>query len=251
MPLREAKWLGRPVIVMAAVLIMTPACARAGDSKQGTQSRRVIQGDKSGSSLEIGYGIWAGGSVDSVTAKRLILATGGTRKPIRLTPNPAFFNCLPDASGKFQCSPISSEKVENGVSACVAGNLGKDSVVTAVKVFIGVGCGPIMSSPQDVRLLPPPKGSGVVAGVAYRYEIPTHCGVVSAGPFDGRQWDADPPLSDGSGNPPKGFTDDENLSRGTITLLSPDRAEFSSESGMRAYFKPRLPGASDPQGGCE
>ena len=74
--------------------------------------------------------------------------------------------------------------------------------------------------------------------------------MINSGPFDGREWDADPPLTDGNGNPPPGFRTDENLTRGTMKLLSPQRAEFRSESGMTAFFKPRSPGSLDPQMDC-
>ena len=90
-----------------------------------------------------------------------------------------------------------------------------------------------------------------VLGVPYAFTLYTHCGVLGAGPFDGRAWVADPPLSDGSGNPPPGFTQDENVTYGSMTLVSRSVAEFKSRSQQAARFVPRPKGATDPLAACE
>ena len=84
-------------------------------------------------------------------------------------------------------------------------------------------------------------------GVAYPFRLYTHCGILSAR-FGGRLWRAQPPLTDGSGNPPKGW--DNPQQAGTMRLLSRDEAEFEAASGQRARFVPLTPGARDPAAGC-
>jgi hypothetical protein len=93
-----------------------------------------------------------------------------------------------------------------------------------------------------------PPGKAVL-GRAYGFQLFVHCGVLGTR-FDGRNWDADPPLTDGSGNPPPGW--DENTEEGTMTLVAADRAVFRSASGDKiAAFVPRRPGAPDPTANCE
>jgi len=105
---------------------------------------------------------------------------------------------------------------------------------------VGLGlCGP---ASDDL-----PCAAGVDLGLEYPYVLYTHCGVLSAY-FDGRLWLARPPLSDGSGNPPPAWGNPSD--RGTMTLVSEDRAEFRSENGNVARFVPAL-GAPDPAAGCE
>jgi hypothetical protein len=88
-----------------------------------------------------------------------------------------------------------------------------------------------------------------VLGVAYPFRLFVHCGVLGTR-FGGRDWDADPPLTDGSGNPPPGW--DENTEEGTMTLVAANRAVFRSASGNKvAVFVPRRPGAPDPTANCE
>src|SRR5205823_5894526 len=54
--------------------------------------------------------------------------------------------------------------------------------------------------------------------VRYLYVLRTHCGILDAY-FAGRLWRANPPLSDGSGNPPRGWENPESL--GTMRLVRP------------------------------
>lgn len=95
----------------------------------------------------------------------------------------------------------------------------------------------------------PPDGPGAVIGVAYPLELYTHCGVLSAR-FDGRDWNADPPLLDQYGaNPPPGWGNP--FDQGTMTLLGPNLAEFRSGAGEVARFRPRPAGEPDPAEGCK
>jgi hypothetical protein len=94
----------------------------------------------------------------------------------------------------------------------------------------------------------PPDGPGAVIGVAYPFDLYTHCGVRSAR-FDGRDWNADPPLLDEYGaNPPPGWGNP--FDRGTMTLIGPNLAEFRSDAGHVARFRPRLAGEPDLAEGC-
>jgi hypothetical protein len=105
---------------------------------------------------------------------------------------------------------------------------------------VGLGlCGPVS------RELP--CAAGVERGVAYPYVLYTHCGVLSAY-FDGRLWLADPPLTEGSANPPRGWGNPSD--EGTMTLVSAGRAEFRSARGNVARFVPAH-GAPNPAAGCE
>ena len=78
----------------------------------------------------------------------------------------------------------------------------------------------------------------VTVGVRYLYVLRTHCGILS-GYFAGRLWRANPPLSDGSGNPPRGWDNPEAL--GTMRLVSIDLAEFRQNKELVARFTPAPP----------
>lgn len=136
-------------------------------------------------------------------------------------------------------------------------------LVYAFFVILGTGCGEAkeissakpLASPQIKAPEPtvdpagestkfvidpskPPYAAGVVVGQDYPYLLPTHCGVANAF-IDGRDWDADPPLSADTNNPPPGW--DENAEPGQMRLLSPDRASFRSDKdpALVALFKAR------------
>jgi hypothetical protein len=89
-----------------------------------------------------------------------------------------------------------------------------------------------LCGPRDAD---PPCGPGALPGVAYPYELRTHCGIADTF-FDGRFWVADPPLDDGSHNPPRGW--DNPTQEGTISLLAADRAQFRSDRDLVARFRP-------------
>jgi hypothetical protein len=76
----------------------------------------------------------------------------------------------------------------------------------------------------------------VAIGVRYLYVLRTHCGIFDTY-FAGRLWRANPPLSDGSGNPPRGWDNPEAL--GAIRLVSTTLAEFRTQDQTRiARFTP-------------
>lgn len=101
-------------------------------------------------------------------------------------------------------------------------------------------------NPPRPTVTPPPYGAGVEAGVSYPYEVNTRCGVWSAR-FDGRMWDADPPITDGSRRPPPEWT--RPTQYGAMRLVSENLAEFHTADGLMARFRPRPAEAPDPLGG--
>lgn len=84
-------------------------------------------------------------------------------------------------------------------------------------------------------------------GADYEHSVNAYCGVVSTW-FDGRLWLADPSLfgTDPAHplHPPAGWNERETP--GMLTLESPTRASFVSDTGMRASFVEAPPGAVDP-----
>ncbi len=65
------------------------------------------------------------------------------------------------------------------------------------------------------------------------YNLYTHCGIdyVQVG---NRYYEATPPLSDGSGNPPPGWGNPYQA--GTLTVISPTQAVFTDKAGHRVVF---------------
>ncbi|MFI0823955.1 hypothetical protein ACH4Q7_05785 [Streptomyces roseolus] len=83
-----------------------------------------------------------------------------------------------------------------------------------------------------VRTAPPP-----VRTIAY--ELSTHCGIDEAH-VGSTYFEAETPLSDGSGNPPDGWGNPTQL--GTMTLTSETEAVFTDGAGHEVRFRAR-PGA--------
>ncbi|MFE5941640.1 hypothetical protein [Streptomyces sp. NPDC056480] len=72
------------------------------------------------------------------------------------------------------------------------------------------------------------------------FELYTHCGIDEAR-IGSTYFEAETPLSDGSGNPPDGW--DNPTHRGTMTLKSATEAVFTDEAGHEVKFRAR-PGAT-------
>ncbi|SEE23281.1 hypothetical protein [Streptomyces sp. TLI_105] len=72
------------------------------------------------------------------------------------------------------------------------------------------------------------------------FDLYTHCGIDEAR-IDSTYFEAETPLSDGSGNPPEGW--DNPTQRGTMTLTSETEAVFTDDAGHEVRFRAR-PGAS-------
>ena len=72
-----------------------------------------------------------------------------------------------------------------------------------------------------------------VAPKAVPYNLYTHCGIGYAR-VGNRYYEATPPLSDGSGNPPPGWSNP--YQPGTLTVISPTQAVFTDTAGHRVVF---------------
>jgi hypothetical protein len=73
-------------------------------------------------------------------------------------------------------------------------------------------------------------------GHPYRFNLYTHCGIETTW-FDGRWWNAEPPQSDGNGNPPPGWGNPHQP--GVVVLVTEDTLRFTGDEGQRADFVPR------------
>ncbi|HWH32716.1 MAG TPA: hypothetical protein VNU01_08590 [Egibacteraceae bacterium] len=100
------------------------------------------------------------------------------------------------------------------------------------------------AAPRTVPASPTPSGGprelgadeDAKVGQPYLYRLYTHCGIEATW-WNGAWWDADPPLSDGSGNPPPGWGNP--YQDGVIVQVSETRLEFTGDEGQRAAFRPR------------
>ncbi|MER7763448.1 hypothetical protein [Streptomyces sp. NPDC097619] len=136
------------------------------------------------------------------------MSTSPARRPASATVPAAL--CLALAAALLTgCSPAAEQR--GGGGAAGAGD--------------GVG-GTAASSPRAHRALP--------------FELYTHCGIDEAR-VGTTYFEAETPLSDGSGNPPEGW--DNPVQRGTMTLESATAAVFTDEAGHEVRFRAR-PGAT-------
>jgi hypothetical protein len=71
------------------------------------------------------------------------------------------------------------------------------------------------------------------------FDLYTHCGIDEAR-IGSTYFEAETPLSDGSGNPPEGW--DNPAQHGTMTLESKTEAVFTDDAGHEVTFRAR-PGA--------
>lgn len=95
----------------------------------------------------------------------------------------------------------------------------------------------------------PPYAAPAEVGKPYSYSLYTHCGIREA-TIDGKEWDAE--------WPPPGQSDlalrdavTDPVDQGTMTLRSPEQAEYRSSRGVVVVFKPRPPNRPDPLTTCE
>ena len=84
--------------------------------------------------------------------------------------------------------------------------------------------------------------AGKPSGSSAPYSLYTHCGIDEAN-IGGRWYRATEPLSDGSGNPPKGW--DNPQQNGEVTIVSDTEVVFTDSAGHRVTFVLR-PHASGP-----
>ncbi len=82
----------------------------------------------------------------------------------------------------------------------------------------------------------PPAQVGPVSlrvGESATISLYTHCGILAV-TINGMAFYADPPLSDGNGNPPSGWGNPTDI--GTVTLTTATTADFTDSKGNRAHF---------------
>jgi hypothetical protein len=116
-------------------------------------------------------------------------------------------------------------------------------IALAVTALTLVGCSNGSDVRQGVdRVCGPdadaaPCEEGVEAGVPYRFDLLTHCGIEWAY-LDGRYWIAAPKI-----DPPSDWSPVES---GTITLVNENEARFEGDSGGEASFGPAPVGYRPP-----
>ena len=81
-----------------------------------------------------------------------------------------------------------------------------------------------MAAPDEALSVP----ASPVVGVAYPFDLYTHCGIRGA-ELGGVWFAVDPPLVEGAGNPPAGWGN--QYQRGAVTLLTADEAVFRDDAG--------------------
>lgn len=118
-------------------------------------------------------------------------------------------------SGADAAVPGADSRAESGAGTA------PDSAAAAPESAAAAG---VPASPGDLTAVPTP----VEVGVSYPFDLSTHCGVLGAD-VGGLWFAAEPPLVDGSGNPPPGW--DHPYQRGTLTLESVDEAVFRDGAG--------------------
>ena len=107
-------------------------------------------------------------------------------------------------------------------------------VFTFATMLTSLGCG---GSPANSDA--PGASVSIKVGSSAPYRLYTHCGVLAAS-INGQIYYADPPLTDGSGNPPSGWGNPYD--DGDMTLRTATTADFRDSAGHTAHF------TSTPQG---
>lgn len=111
--------------------------------------------------------------------------------------------------------------------------IGKAVVAVVLAAGVLTGCGTASGDDKEpVRSAP---SSRTVS-----FDLYTHCGIDEAH-IGSTYFEAESPLSDGSGNPPAGWGNPTQ--RGTMTLKSDSEAVFTDDAGHEVHFRAR-PGAS-------
>lgn len=114
------------------------------------------------------------------------------------------------------------------------------AVAAAAGMLILTGCGGAQRAAGTIS------GSSPSTSPAVSYSLYTHCGIDWAR-IHARWYRASPPLSDGSGNPPRGWGNPDQ--QGTIRMISSTEAEFTDSAGHHVRFILQ-PGATGPAQVC-
>jgi hypothetical protein len=121
-------------------------------------------------------------------------------------------------------------------------NLKTPAVValTLTAACVMAGCGDVPGATGPAASRP------VASAVPSPYSLYTHCGIADAR-IGGRWYQARPPLSDGSGNPPAGWANP--YQRGSIAMIGAGQAVFTDPAGHHVRFVLRS-GATTPAEVC-
>ncbi|MFF3762192.1 hypothetical protein [Streptomyces sp. NPDC002185] len=115
---------------------------------------------------------------------------------------------------------------------------GKTILALALAVGVLTGCA---QADEDLNT-----GRAASPGRTIPFDLYTHCGIEEAR-IGSTYFEAETPLSDGSGNPPEGWGNPTQ--HGTMTLKSETEAVFTDDAGHEVKFRAR-PGAKAPKHMC-
>src|SRR5262249_11550969 len=158
------------------------------------------------------------------------------------------FTAVPDRPGTFsdisdvatpRCSTGDSGLVENGTDYFAFRDGGRVFLVRIVTVadsdLSGLRLG---RKVLDTLRVAPARASAPTSNDSQPrrepYRLYTHCGIEWA-QIDGTWWQTDTPLSDGSGNPPRGWANP--YQSGTLVFRDASTAEFQSSAGDVTFHR--------------
>lgn len=110
------------------------------------------------------------------------------------------------------------------------------AVVALLAAGALTGCGTVAEAGPAATTTPSPSAPGAPAARKIPFDLLTHCGIDEA-LIGGTYYEADTPLSDGSGNQPKGWGNPTQ--HGTMTLPSGSEAVFTDDAGHEVHFRAR------------
>lgn len=115
---------------------------------------------------------------------------------------------------------------------------GQPIIALALVAAVLTGCTNADENADAARATPPLR--------TISFNLYTHCGIDDAR-IGSTYFEAETPLSDGSGNPPEGW--DNPSQHGTMTLKTETEAVFTDDAGHEVKFRAR-PGAKGPKRIC-
>jgi hypothetical protein len=99
----------------------------------------------------------------------------------------------------------------------------------------------LLAGACGVEPISPTTEPALKVGESSAYRLYTHCGILSI-TANGHTYYAQPPLSDGSGNPPPGWGNP--FDEGTVKMISEHVIEFHDPAGHKASFTDTPAGAT-------
>jgi hypothetical protein len=125
----------------------------------------------------------------------------------------------------------------------------RGALLAAAAGLLLVACGDSAGTGSGATPAPASGGVGPSSGqgAPEPFNLYTHCGVIYTD-YQRVTWYADPPLSDGNGNPPPGFGNP--IDKGTMQRISTHEADYVSSSGRKVVFRDTLPSGASAPGLC-